>query len=122
MSKQVNMANWKSSTSAVYADLLANPSKFQKVHDAAVEKIPGKRLSIWNRVKLVEDATKAVIVPDLKTNPLAARLVASALTEVEWSSLTRRLINQGQVDLQMFQGIASFYLQQNGDNNGKAGR
>ena len=104
MSKQVNMTGWSDVTAAVYTELLSSPNDFEAVYTAAKSTNP-KKNNYWKAARQARDTTQAVITKNLPTNSFAGRVIASALGQVDWQSLTRRLVNQGQIDSQVYRDI-----------------
>jgi hypothetical protein len=116
VSKQVNMTSWSDVTAAVYTELLSDPKSFSTVH-AAAKSAGRKKNNYWAATKQVKRTAQEIITQNLPTNSLAGRIISSALGQVDWDSLTRRIYNQGPVDSQVYRDISSLIERTNG--NGK---
>ena len=117
MSKFVDMTNWSPVTAAVYAELLANPDNFDAVYDAARPGANTKKNSYWHAAKKAQEKTTEIITKSLPPNTFASRVIGAALSKVNWDSLTRRIINQGKSDSQVYRDITGLIERTSG--NGK---
>lgn len=97
MSRAVNMLNWNQSTATVYASLLSDEQLFKTAAQAAAA-VPGyKRAGIHRRIAHVRRVVSKQMKP-ANTNPVVSQVFDGFFENVDWSSLTRRLIGQGKVD------------------------
>lgn len=115
MGRVVNMEAWNDVTAAVYNELLSHPKAMEEIKTriGTTKGKDGRRL--YNvAANKVRDAFYSAYAG--KTDSFASRILAAALQNVNWASLTRRLAHQGELDSRVYSEITSLIRRSNGQD------